>query len=142
MPPIERVQSDPTAWWWFYGVTAAQITQTLTQNNARIVDLQVESLPASGGIFSVAMVANTGPYFQRVVVVLRSVRTGAQPEALSVERPPDQHQSLSGSQRRPRLRRSYGLQYRSGRQGMVVVLRPCSLRRSLTQAAQRPRRRS
>ncbi len=62
MPPIERVQSDPTAWWWFYGVTAAQITQTLTQNNARIVDLQVESLPASGGIFSVAMVANTGPY--------------------------------------------------------------------------------
>ena len=59
---IERVQSDPTAYWWYYGSTAAQVTQALQQNNARIVDIQVESVSPSGPLFTVAMVSNTGAY--------------------------------------------------------------------------------
>jgi beta-lactamase class A len=62
MSIIERAQSDPTAWWWYYGQTAAQVSALLTQNNARIVDIQVESVSSAGPIFSVVLVSNTGPY--------------------------------------------------------------------------------
>jgi hypothetical protein len=60
--PLERTQSDPTAYWWYFGVSAAQVNQALTQHNARIVDLQVESVSPTGPVFTVAMVANSGPY--------------------------------------------------------------------------------
>jgi hypothetical protein len=62
MAIIERAQSDPTAWWWYYGQTAAQVGSLLAQNKARLVDIQVQSVSASGPIFSVVMVSNTGPY--------------------------------------------------------------------------------
>jgi hypothetical protein len=62
MPVIERVQSDPTAWWWYYGQSADQIGVLLAQNNGRLVDIQVESVSQSGPIFSVVMVSNTGAY--------------------------------------------------------------------------------
>jgi hypothetical protein len=58
----ERTQSDPTAYWWYYGVTGPQLSQYLSQNNARIVDLQVESVSSSGPVFTASMVSNTGPY--------------------------------------------------------------------------------
>lgn len=60
----ERTQSDPTAYWWYYGVSGAQLGQYLTQNNARLVDLQVESVSGSGPVFTASMVSNTGPYAQ------------------------------------------------------------------------------
>ena len=63
MAIIERAQSDPTAWWWYYGQTAQQVGQLLQQNNARLVDICVES--ASGPTFSVVMVSNTGAYAKR-----------------------------------------------------------------------------
>src|SRR5271168_1116392 len=53
MAIIERAQSDPTAWWWYYGQTAEQVGQLLQQNNARLVDICVQSVSASGLIFSV-----------------------------------------------------------------------------------------
>lgn len=59
---FERTQSDPTPHWWYFGVTAAEISQYISQHNARIVDLQVESLTPSGPIFTISMVSNTGPY--------------------------------------------------------------------------------
>lgn len=61
----ERTQSDPTGYWWYYGATPAQVSQYLSQNNARIVDLQVESVSSSGPVFTVSMVSNTGPYAQQ-----------------------------------------------------------------------------
>jgi hypothetical protein len=60
----ERTLSTPTAYWWYYGATPAQVAQYLSQNNARIVDLQVESVASSGPVFTVSMVANTGAYAQ------------------------------------------------------------------------------
>jgi len=49
-----------TAWWWYYGVTAAQISGELATNHARLTQLKVEDPVA--GTFSVVMVANSGPY--------------------------------------------------------------------------------
>jgi beta-lactamase class A len=60
--PIERVQTTPTAYWYYYGVSASQITSYLNANNARIVDLQVDYVAPSGPYFTVSMVANTGVY--------------------------------------------------------------------------------
>ncbi len=58
----DRTASTPTAYWWYYGATPAQVGAYLSQNNARIVDLQVESVSSSGPLFTVSMVANTGAY--------------------------------------------------------------------------------
>jgi beta-lactamase family protein len=58
----ERTQSDPTGYWWYYGATPAQVSQYLSQNNARIVDLQVESVSSTGPVFTVSMVSNAGAY--------------------------------------------------------------------------------
>lgn len=57
----ERSQSDPTGWWWYYGMTPAQVTQLINDNEARIVDIEVEQSSPSYR-FSVAMVKNEGAY--------------------------------------------------------------------------------
>jgi hypothetical protein len=59
--PIERVLSTPTAWEYYYGVTASQLS-SITASGYRIVDLQVESATAAGPVFTAALVANTGTY--------------------------------------------------------------------------------
>ena len=56
----ESLNTTPTAWWWYYGVTPAQLSSLVSSNNARIVSLQVES--SSPLLFTVAMVSNTGTY--------------------------------------------------------------------------------
>jgi hypothetical protein len=56
----EGLNTTPTAWWWYEGVTPAQVSSLLTQNNGRLVSLQVEQ--ASPLLFTVAMVQNTGSY--------------------------------------------------------------------------------
>jgi hypothetical protein len=62
--PIERVVSTPTAWWFYYGATGAQISSYVSANSARIVDLQVESVGSDGTpYFTVSMVQNSGPAY-------------------------------------------------------------------------------
>jgi len=62
--PIERVLSTPTAYWYYYGVTATQIGAYVSANNARIVDLQVEAVASDGTpYFTVTMVRNSGPAY-------------------------------------------------------------------------------
>ncbi|HEX3757224.1 MAG TPA: serine hydrolase [Kofleriaceae bacterium] len=56
----ETLNTTPTGWWWYYGVTPAQLSSLVSANNARIVSLQVEQ--ASPLLFTVAMVSNTGSY--------------------------------------------------------------------------------
>jgi len=56
----EGLNTTPTAWWWYYGQTAAQVASLINTNNGRLVSLQVES--ASPLRFTVAMVKNTGTY--------------------------------------------------------------------------------
>jgi hypothetical protein len=56
----ESLNTTPTAWWWYYGVTPAQLSSLVSSNSARIVSLQVEQV--SPLLFTVAMVSNTGSY--------------------------------------------------------------------------------
>src|SRR3954451_5503028 len=56
----ETLNTTPTGWWWYYGVTPAQLSSLVSANNARIVSLQVEQV--SPLLFTVAMVSNTGSY--------------------------------------------------------------------------------
>ena len=46
-------------WWWYYGLTSAQVSSQLTANNARLIDIEPYSTPA-GIRFAVIMVSNTG----------------------------------------------------------------------------------
>src|ERR1043166_8343915 len=56
----ESLNTTPTGWWWYYGVSPAQLSSLLSSTGGRIVSLQVEQ--ASPLLFTVAMVANTGSY--------------------------------------------------------------------------------
>lgn len=56
----EALNTTPTGWWWYYGVTPAQLSSLVSNNSARIVSLQVEQV--SPLLFTVAMVSNTGSY--------------------------------------------------------------------------------
>ncbi len=56
----EALNTTPTAWSWYYGVTPAQLSSLVSSNNGRIVSLQVEQV--SPLLFTVAMVSNTGSY--------------------------------------------------------------------------------
>ncbi len=47
-------------WWWYYGQTEAQLNSIAATNNARIVDVEVES--TSPYLFTAAFVKNTGTY--------------------------------------------------------------------------------
>ncbi|HVE85520.1 MAG TPA: serine hydrolase [Myxococcales bacterium] len=56
----ETLNTTPTAWWWYYGVSPAQLSSLLGSTGGRIVSLQVES--TSPLLFTVALVSNTGSY--------------------------------------------------------------------------------
>jgi hypothetical protein len=56
----ETLDTAPTGWWWYAGITPAQLSSMVSSNHARIVSLQVEQ--ASPLLFTVAMVSNTGSY--------------------------------------------------------------------------------
>ena len=53
--------TTPTAWWVYTGQTAAQVSSTITADNARIIDIQVDSVSPSPK-FTVTYVHNTGAY--------------------------------------------------------------------------------
>src|SRR4051812_8204952 len=40
----ETLNTTPTGWWWYYGVTPAQLSSLVSSDNARIVSLQVEQV--------------------------------------------------------------------------------------------------
>jgi hypothetical protein len=50
----------PTGWWAYNGETPAQVSSLLTANNARLIDISVDSV--SPLLFTVTMVQNTGAY--------------------------------------------------------------------------------
>lgn len=58
---LERSQDDPTAWWWYHGVSPDRVSQLITTNQARLVAIKVEQSSPSL-LLAVAMVANQGPY--------------------------------------------------------------------------------
>lgn len=53
---VANTGADSKAWWWYYNITAAQVSSALSANNGRLVDL--ERTPS--GNFNVIMVRNTG----------------------------------------------------------------------------------
>ena len=56
----ETLNTTPTGWWWYYGVTPSQLSTIVSNTGGRIVSLQVEQ--ASPLLFTVALVSNTGSY--------------------------------------------------------------------------------
>ena len=56
-----RSQTDNTAWSWYVARTEAQVAQLLDDNQARIVDIEVQQV-APVYLFNVAMVSNQGAY--------------------------------------------------------------------------------
>lgn len=56
----ERSLTEPTAWWWYHGVDINFLSSFITRNNARIIDLKVESTAPER--FSAVLVQNTGAY--------------------------------------------------------------------------------
>ena len=56
----DNENTTPTAWWMYSGQTPAQVSNTITQDNARIIDITVDSF--SPYSFTVTYVQNTGSY--------------------------------------------------------------------------------
>jgi hypothetical protein len=56
----ENLDTTPTGWWWYYGITPAQLSSIVSSTGGRIVSLQVEQ--ASPLLFTAALVSNTGSY--------------------------------------------------------------------------------
>jgi len=52
--------NPPEAWWWYYGQSPAQVTTLLSNDNARLMSIQVEQV--SPLLLTVAMVKNSGAY--------------------------------------------------------------------------------
>ena len=59
-PGDDRLTSTPTGWWTYGGVSPSSLNTLLTNNNARLTDLQVNT--TSPLTFSATMVRNTGSY--------------------------------------------------------------------------------
>ena len=52
----------PTGWWFYTGINATQVSNYLTTNNARLTDIEVQSVSAGVPTFTVRMVKNSGAY--------------------------------------------------------------------------------
>jgi hypothetical protein len=60
-PGEDREITSPTSWWTYTNATAAQVSQTITQNSARLTDIKV-TYSGTTPKFTVAEVRNTGAY--------------------------------------------------------------------------------
>ena len=58
----DRSTAVPTGWWVYTGVSATQVSSFLTQNGARLTDIEVYSIVRGVPFFTVRMVKNTGTY--------------------------------------------------------------------------------
>ena len=56
---LHNVGADYSGWWWYYGLTPAQIQSYLTTNKARLVDLR-QYTSGTSTVYGVVMVPNTG----------------------------------------------------------------------------------
>ena len=56
---VRNSGSDASGWWWYHGITAAQVTEHLESKNARIVDLERYVVNGQQR-FSVILLPNTG----------------------------------------------------------------------------------
>jgi hypothetical protein len=56
---LHNVGADYSGWWWYFGVTPAQIGNFVTQNNSRLIDLR-QYASDSSIVYSVVMMANSG----------------------------------------------------------------------------------
>jgi CubicO group peptidase (beta-lactamase class C family) len=56
---VHNVGADYSGWWWYYGLTPAQIQSHLTTNKARLIDLR-QYASGSSTVYGVVMLANTG----------------------------------------------------------------------------------
>ncbi len=54
--------NTPTGWWFYTGISAAQVGSYLNVNGARLTDIEVQSVSAGVPTFTVRMVRNTGAY--------------------------------------------------------------------------------
>lgn len=58
---INNTGSNQLGWWFYWGRTATQVTELLTSNNARLVDISIEREPTIANptaLYNVVMVAN------------------------------------------------------------------------------------
>jgi hypothetical protein len=60
-PGEDRQLTAPTGWWTYTGLTAAQVTSSLTANSARLTDINVD-ISSGTPSFTVTEVANSGAY--------------------------------------------------------------------------------
>ncbi|HRI18827.1 MAG TPA: serine hydrolase, partial [Burkholderiaceae bacterium] len=49
-----------SGWWWYYGLTAADVTTKLNANSARLIDIEPYDIGGGQIRFAVVMVSNTG----------------------------------------------------------------------------------
>ena len=56
---LHNVGADYSGWWWYYGLTPAQIQTHLTANKARLIDLR-QYTSGTSTVYGVVMVPNTG----------------------------------------------------------------------------------
>jgi len=56
---VPNTGTHDRAWWWYYGQTAGQVGQLLSQNNARLVELRPYNQNGEL-VFAVIMISNTG----------------------------------------------------------------------------------
>lgn len=57
---VQNTGTYQTGWWWYYDVSGATISTLLTQNNARLIDLEPVDTGAGSTRFACVMVSNTG----------------------------------------------------------------------------------
>src|SRR3954447_18599144 len=60
-PGEDRQLTAPTGWWTYTGLTAAQVTNTINNNGARLTDVNVDNSSGTPH-FTVTEVANSGAY--------------------------------------------------------------------------------
>lgn len=57
---VENTGSYATGWWWYFGLTSAQVASNLTTNQARLIDLEPYEDTSGNLRFACVMVDNTG----------------------------------------------------------------------------------
>src|SRR5260370_41930472 len=61
--PDDRLSSVPTNWWTYSHQSPQDITNTISAQNARIVDISIEQI-APSITFTATYVENAGPYYK------------------------------------------------------------------------------
>src|ERR1700730_13154678 len=62
--PDDRLSSVPTNWWTYSHQSLQDVSNTISAQNARIVDISIEQT-APSITFTVTYVENAGPYYKR-----------------------------------------------------------------------------